>query len=366
MHILISLLIFGVIVMVHEWGHFYVARKNGIFVEEFAIGMGPLLLSKTDKIGTLYSIRLLPIGGYCKMLGEDGEKKSKDDADHLQPLPPEEGSYQSKHVFARMSVILAGSVMNFILSFVLVLVVVSMNGFASLTVETVSPDSPAALVGLQPGDQITHIAGRRLFVFADAPSAIASVGQNPLTMVVNRAGQRLTLTDIVPDIGPGGNYIIGFTSVFYAGLGGHDDRPTPHVFQVITQSFNTTLYYTRLIAYGLFQLVTFNVSMNDMAGPLGIIGMVGDTYQAAATISQRAVATQMINLAALLSANLGLFNLLPIPALDGGRMVFLTIEAIRGKPIDQEKEGMVHLAGFVLLMGLIVVVFFNDIANLFR
>lgn len=353
MNILLAILIFGVIVMIHEWGHFYAARKNGIFVEEFAIGMGPLLISKKDKIGTLYSIRLLPIGGYCKMLGED-----EDNSD--------EGSYQSKSVFARMSVIIAGSFMNFVLSFLLALILTSVNGFASLTVSTIAPESPAYAAGILPGDRITHIAGRRLFVFADASFALSNNAQNPMNVVINRAGQRITLENIVPAIGPNGNYMLGFTPIAYAGFGGHEILPTANVFQVLTQSVNMTLHYTRLIANGIIQLLTFNVSMDDIGGPVRIVSVISDVYQEAIAISPWAVATHMMNLAALLSANLGLFNLLPFPALDGGRLVFLTLEAIRGKQIDQEKEGMVHLVGFVLLIGLIVVVFFNDIANLFR
>lgn len=362
MHILISFLIFGVLVIVHEWGHFYVARRAGIFVEEFAVGMGPLLLSKRDKLGTLYSIRLLPIGGYCKMYGMEGSD-TEQDPDAVQR--PNSQSYQHKSVFARMAVILAGSFMNFVLAFVLLLVITASNGFSSLTVSQVAPGSPAYVAGLQGGDRLTHMGGRRLFVFQDAGPAIAAVGANPSTLTINREGQSLSLP-VTPTLGPAGNYILGFTPQGFAGLAGPDTLPQATAWQVVSQSFNHTVYFTRLIGYGLIQLATFNVSTDDVAGPLGIVGVIGDVYQQAATVSPWAVTVQMMHLAALLSANLGLFNLLPIPALDGGRMVFLSVEAVRGKAMDPSKEGVVHLVGFVLLLGLIAFVFFNDIANLFR
>lgn len=364
MPILIAILIFGVLVIVHEWGHFYAARRAGIFVEEFAVGMGPLIISKRDKIGTLYSIRLLPIGGYCKMYGMEGTDPAADET--TTPARPEHESYQNKHVLARMAVIGAGSFMNFVLSFVLLLVIVSSTGFASLNVGSVAPNSPGQVAGLQVGDRVTHIGGRRLFIFQDAGPALAAVGGNATTMRVVREGQALVLP-VTPERGPAGNYIIGFNSRTYAGLFESDTAlPNASVAQVVAQSFNTTVHFTRLIGYSLLQLVTLNVSMDDVAGPVGIVGIIGDVYQAAATVSPWVVVLHMLNLGALLSANLGLFNLLPIPALDGGRLVFLTLEAVRGKAINPEKEGMVHLVGFVLLLGLIVVVFFNDIANLFR
>ena len=364
MPILIAILIFGVLVIVHEWGHFYVARRAGIFVEEFAVGMGPLILSKRDKLGTLYSVRLFPIGGYCKMYGMEGGESELTEGETPRP---DHQSYQNKNVLARMAVIGAGSFMNFVLSFVLLVIITASTGFSSLSVATVSPDSPAYTAGLQVGDRITHMGGRRLFVYQDAGPAIAAIGGAPSTMRVNRNGQSLTLP-VTPTRGPAGNYIIGFTPQSHAGLFENTDGllPNASVVQVVSQSFNTTVYFTRLIGYSLIQLFTFNVAMDDIAGPVGIVGVIGDVYQVAASISPWMVVLQMMNLGALLSANLGLFNLLPIPALDGGRLVFLTIEAIRGKAMDPNKEGMVHLAGFVLLIGLIIVVFFNDIASLFR
>ena len=355
--LLISLLIFGILVMVHEWGHFYFARKNGIFVEEFALGMGPLLLSKKDKTGTLYSIRLLPIGGYCKMLGEDTENS-------------EEGSYQSKSVFARMSVIVAGSFMNFVLSFVFALILVSVNGFASLNVSSVIENTPAYEAGLLPGDRITHINNRRIFVFADISFFLSNNGSQPMDISINRNGQSMTLYNVSPARTPAGAYLIGFVSTPRAGLGGHEFIESASIGQILMQSINLTLHYTRIIGQGLIQLITFNLPMDDIGGPVRIVGLIGEVYQesaqAAAETGSWVVISNMMSIAALLSANLGLFNLLPFPALDGGRLVFLTIEAIRGKQINQEKEGLVHLVGFVLLLGLIAVVFFNDIASLFR
>lgn len=353
MSILIAFIIFGLIILVHEFGHFIVARKNGIVVEEFAIGMGPLIYGK-QKGDTLYSIRLLPIGGYCKMLGADEDAQ-------------EEGSYTSKNVFQRMAVIIAGSSMNFVLSFILILIILSVNGHRSLIVENVTDGSPGYYAGLMPGDRIISIDNSRLFVFANAQTALFNNNNTPVEVLFNREGQRLTLV-ITPEHYQGSSYIIGFNTVYFAGFFGEtpDGVPQASIFQTLAHSFWTVLHYIRIVIVGLTQLFTFNVPLDDVAGLVGIVNIIGDVYEAAIEISPWVAATQILNFAALLSANIAVFNLFPIPALDGGRLVFLFVEAVRGKPISSEKEGFIHLIGLALLIGLIIIVTFNDILGLFR
>ena len=356
MSVLIALLIFGLLVLVHEFGHFIVARKNGITVEEFAIGMGPILLSKEHN-DTLYSIRLLPLGGYCKMLGEDEDEEEISD-----------GSYNAKTVFQRILVISAGSFMNFVLAFVLVFILTSISGFASLVVNNLTDDVTAARdAGMLVGDKVISIDGSRLRVFGDARFALFNNNEQPVEVIVERAGIRETLV-ITPVRTASGDYRVGFSTEYYTGVFG-SSVPNFHratLTDTLSHSFWMLGHYIRLVIYSVGQLFTGNVAIDDLAGPLGMVNIIDDVYQSAVETSITDAILPLLNLAALLSANLGVMNLLPFPALDGGRLVFLAVEAVRGKPMNQEKEGIIHLAGFVILIGFILIVSFNDILRIFR
>lgn len=351
---LISILIFGVIILVHEYGHFIVARKNGIVVEEFAIGLGPLLFGK--KVGdTLYSLRAIPMGGYCKMLGaEEGTDQ--------------EGSFNSKSVFARIAVISAGSVMNILLSFVLVFILLSVNGFTSPAVRQTIDGLPAQQAGILPGDRIVSVNNTRIFVFDNIVMALSGTADTPIDIVVRRGVQRINLT-VTPVQGDAGNTIVGFYPAGFTGLFGSAptaDEVRAGIFGTVQHSFFTTLHYIRALSMGIMQLLTFNIELDDISGFVGIVTMIGDVHDQAMPYGPWVVAASLMNFTALISANLALFNLLPIPALDGGRLVFLFVELVRGKPISPEKEGVVHLISFALLIGLIIVVTFNDILQLLR
>ena len=355
MSLIIAFLIFSLIVVVHEFGHFIIARKNGILVEEFAVGMGPILLKK-QKGETLYTIRALPLGGFCKMLGED---ESTDDNANI------EKSFNNKTVLQRIAVISAGSIMNFILSFVIAMILVFVNGFGTTIVNFPIENTPAYIAGLQSGDRIVRIDNSRIRIFEDVQFALVNNGATPIDLTINRDG-----TMIIKEITPmqvGQNYMIGFSPQQYAGFFSSDTHGLERAgfLESISTSFWTVGSYVRLVLHGLGQLVTFNVSVDEMAGPVGIVNVIGDVYQNNIEISVWHTATIMLRLAALISANLGVFNLLPFPALDGGRLAFLSIEAVRGKPINPEKEGIVHLVGFAMLMVLFVLVTFNDITRLF-
>ena len=353
MSILFALLIFGLIVLVHEYGHYIVARKNGITVEEFAIGMGPIVISKEYK-DTLFSIRLLPLGGYCKMLGEDESEDS-------------EGSYNTKTVFQRISVIAAGSIMNFLLAFVLVFIISSINGFSTLVVSSLSENIPAAAnSGMQVGDRVISIDGSRMRVFGDASFALFNNGGRPIDIVVERDGIQHTLL-VTPIAVSANDYRVGFSSTFRSGIfgGNVEGFETASFLDTVSHSFWMLGHYIRLVIYSVGQLVTGNVSMDDIAGPVGMVGIIDNVYQGAAQTSSWDAILPLMNLAALLSTNLGVMNLLPFPALDGGRLVFLGVEAVRGKPINPDREGLIHLAGFVVLIGFILVISFNDILRIF-
>ena len=368
MSILITILMLSVIIVVHEFGHYIAARKNGILVEEFAVGMGPILFSK-KKGDTLFSLRAIPLGGFCKMLGED-EDDSEEDSTYNY-----EDSYNSKSVFQRIVVIGAGSVLNFVLAFVIVLVLVLVNGFVSPTIGTITDGYPAQAAGLLPNDRIVQIDGSNIRLFQDVRFALLNNGETPIEVVINRDGTNITKT--ITPIRSGNNYMLGFSGVPFNGIfgpttlnmGGEIIEITADragLLESISVAFWRVVDFIRTIIWAFGQLLTFNLTLNDMAGPLGVVNIIDDAYQATVEINLWYMATQILTLAALFSANIGVFNLLPFPALDGGRLVFLGIEAVRGKPINPEKEGYVHVLGFVLLIGFAIIVTFNDITRLFR
>lgn len=351
--IIVTLILFSILVVVHEFGHFIVAKKNGILVEEFALGMGPLLLSKQWG-ETLYSLRLFPIGGFCRMLGEDEDCF-------------EDRSFQSKGVFARICVVAAGPIMNFLLAMVFLFALSSATYIEKPEVQAVLADSPAEAAGLQEGDKITKLNGKRVYVFDDFRFGMMTADGSPMEVEVLRDGQKLTF-EVAPKFSEEqGQYIFGYTPMVLNGLFAEEvegyDRAG--VWETITASFHDMVFYVRQTAMGLAKMFTFNVSRDEVAGPIGIFQIVGDSYQAGIQYSVKAALLNLAHLGALLSANLGVLNLFPIPALDGGRIVFLVIEAIRHKRINPETEGKVNYAGFMLLILFMILVAFNDVVRIF-
>lgn len=341
-NILVALLVFGILVLVHEFGHFIVAKKNGIFVEEFAIGMGPKLISFT--LGeTVYSLRALPLGGFCKMLGEESESL-------------DERSFSQKSVGARMSVIAAGPIMNFLLALVILFIFASSNGYSTTQVDVITDNSPASRSELQPGDIIKKIDGKSMHIFQDITFyfTLEATGE-PIKLTVLRDGERKDVT-IQPEFNDKTkSYQIGIVPV----------REQGNFLGAIGQSFWEMLFYIKMTVEGFVQLITGQVSPDNVAGPIGIINIIGEQYEEGIKTSLSAAISNLAGITVLLSANLGVLNLLPIPALDGSRLVFLIIEAIRKKPINATIENTVHLVGFALLMLLMVVIAYNDLVRLF-
>lgn len=341
MSIILALIIFSVLVIVHELGHFLLAKWNGITVTEFSVGMGPRLLSHVWG-GTRYSLKILPFGGSCQMVGEEEESD-------------EEGSFGSKSVWARISVVAAGPVFNFLLAFVLSIIIVGSLGYDDTTVN-VSPGYPAAEAGMQDGDEIIKIGGSRVYLYREV-SLYNSLHQGKATEVTyQRDGETYTVY-LEPVQDESGLYRFGFVKESF--------RTKGNVLQVLKYSGAELRYWLKATVESLSMLFQRKVGIDDMSGPVGIVSVIGETYEANRADGLYYAALSMVMMSIMLSVNLGVMNLLPIPALDGGRLVFLIIEAIRGKAVPQEKESMVHFLGFVLLMGLMLVVMFNDIRHIF-
>jgi len=338
--IILALLIFSVIVIVHELGHFLLAKYNEITVTEFSVGMGPRILSHSWG-GTIYSLKLFPFGGSCMMVGEDEESD-------------EAGSFGSKSVWARICVVAAGPIFNFLLAFVLSLIIVASMGYDD-TVVDVTPGYPAAEAGMQNGDRIMKINGARTYVFREV-SFFNNLHQGETVELVYQRGKDNYAVVLTPKKGEDGFYRIGFEKA--------SARTHGNILQIIGYSAAELRYWVKVTVESLGMLVKGRVGLNDMSGPVGIVNAIGETYEANRADGWYYVTLSMIMMSILLSVNLGVMNLLPIPALDGGRLVFLIIEAIRGKAVPQEKEGMVHFLGFVFLMGLMVLIMFNDIRNI--
>ena len=356
------LVMLGILVMLHEFGHFIVARRNRVRVNEFAIGMGPKVIGWTSKrSGTLYSIRALPIGGYCAMEGEDGktseaEQQREFRASEAHGASPD-GNFQSKPAWRRLLIVLAGPAANFVLSFAILLIGALAFGVpsdknVSAIVTQVVPKSPAARMGLQPGDHIVavHRGGKDITNAGALIDTIhASLGKQ-LQVTYVRNGVSRTI-EIKPEPCPQNSHqgCIGFV-------------PEPSfehvsVAQAVKDSAiefyniadNTVMSITLLVTH-------FSTYAGQVSGPIGM--------GQAATVVQDFGWGPYFTLAATISFALGFFNLIPIPALDGGRAAFIIAEMLRGKPVDPEKEALVHIAGFAALMALMVLVAFHDIARI--
>lgn len=341
MSYILALIIFSAIVIFHELGHFLLAKWNGIEVIEFSLGMGPRLLSHVWG-DTRYSLKLLPIGGSCQMVGEEETSDS-------------EGAFGNKSVWARIAVVAAGPVFNFILAWVLALIIVGSVGYDNTMVDII-PDSAAAEAGMEDGDQIISINGSRTWLYREV-SLYSSLHQGQTaTVVFERNGEKQTVV-LTPKQSDTGAYLYGFSRTVQREKGG--------ALETVGYSCAEIRYWLKATVESLKMLIGGQVGLEEMSGPVGIVSTIGDTYKESRVDGWYYVTMNMIMIAILLSVNLGVMNLLPIPALDGGRLVFLILEAIRGKAIPQEKESMVHFTGFVLLMGLMAVILFSDLHKLF-
>lgn len=430
MNIIVALLILGVIVIIHELGHFLLAKRNGVTVTEFSVGMGPRIASFVHK-GTRYSLKLLPIGGSCMMLGED---ENVDD----------EGAFNKKGVGARFSVLFAGAFFNFILAFVLALVVLGDVGVDKPYITKLNANGSALTAGLAEGDVIKAIDGSGIHFARDIQYYFYfnHLTEKPVEVTVLREGKEHTFqvtpvwhdlyqlgcyytssnpTAVLEAIGEGyplaeagvkvGDVIVEMNGVKINTAQDLSDYLSAHplsaepvtltyardgiqtqitVKPLLVQSgydlgWNYNQYREKVnaldvVKYSFFELkhnvvntiksvghlILGKVSVKEVTGPVGIVNVVGDIVSESEDYGIHATLLSLAQFSILLSANLGVMNLLPIPALDGGRIVFIIIEAIRKKPVPKEKEAIVHLVGMALLMLLMVFVAFNDIRNIFQ
>lgn len=429
MKILIAVLIFSVIILIHEFGHFLFAKLSGIKVLEFSLGMGPRLLSKEFR-GTRYSLKALPFGGSCAMFGEDTEEENLPGAFHAASLP------------GRIATVAAGPIFNFVLALILSTIIVAVIGYEPAEVTSVEKGSSAEAAGLKAGDIITRYQGTKvelgkdLFVY----TYLNELTEDPVSMEILRDGEKTEIT-YVPDVDirylmgfnrsdassmtvqslmPGmpledaglksGDTITGIDGVSVADGYEYqdyiDEHPltaeprditfvrdgleyyvtiTPVEYRTPKSSFSYNIackkteggaeilkygwievkYMIRTTLMSLKEFVIGNVGMDQMSGPVGVVDAIGDTYEESKSEGALMVWMNMLNMAVMLSANLGVMNLLPLPALDGGRLVFLFLEAIRRKPINRRFEASIHFTGLILLLMLMVLVMYQDILKIF-
>ncbi|MCB6693930.1 RIP metalloprotease RseP [Agathobaculum butyriciproducens] len=339
LQIILAILAFGVLVIVHEFGHFITAKRGGVQVNEFWIGMGPTILKHEHK-GTLYCLKLLPFGGACVMEGEDGESEN-------------EHAFGKAKLPRRMLIVCAGALMNFLVGFLIVLAVMQPNGpnggYIVSTVDSIDPASTAA-GDLKAGDEILKIDGYHILVRSDFETALSRTASTTYKVTVRREGEKVTLPSVkleatVTDAN--GNKRIGITfAELPDSLGMH-----------LSMSVRTAVNYARLVWSSMGMLVSGQVGVDQLAGPVGMAEVMADTAKYSMI--------SFFQLVAFISINLGVMNLLPLPALDGGRLVFLIIEGIRRKPVPPRYEGYVHAAGLMLLLMLMVYVTGQDVLRIF-
>ncbi len=326
---LASIFVFGLLILVHELGHYFVARLTGIRVLELAIGFGPKIIgwSKND---IDYSLRIFPLGGFCRLLGENPEEASEPD------------SFPKKPILSRAAVLLAGAGMNLVLAivvfFIIFFFVVGIPDTDTSRIGYIIDDSPAELAGLEAGDLITAIDGDPITTWDDVLLLISAKPNQKLVLLVERDGVTKELS-IVSEVAPD-------STRGMIGIG-----PAMQKYQFLP-SMQVSLQRFGAVIASIFQVVTGQAPF-DVAGPVGIIFVIGEVAQTGFV--------NLLLLTALISISLGIMNLLPIPALDGGRLFFLLVEAIRGRSIDPEKEGTIHFIGFAILILLILFVTYQDL-----
>lgn len=349
MNIILIILVFGIIVFFHEFGHFIVAKANKIAVNEFSIGMGPAIFS-FKKNETKYSLRILPLGGYCLMEGEEEESDN-------------ENAFSNKSVLARIMVVAAGPIFNFILAFLFAIILVHFTGYDPAALSYVREGSAAEIAGIETGDTIISMNGERMYNYREVLLYMQlNDPSKPIKMVLeNSEGERYSTT-VYPMLDESGAYKMGV-------MGGY--RESEGIGTDIKYAALELRYWVKATVTSLKLIITGGVSGDEVMGPIGVGGTMNQIIEEVKEESDSRkeaiinILLNMLNWCILLSVNLGVMNLLPIPALDGGRLLFLIIEGVRRKKIPPEKEAFVNMIGFVLLIILMIVVFFNDIKNVF-
>jgi len=348
--ILSTALVLGVLIFVHELGHFIVAKRSGVTVLRFSLGFGPKIVGIT-RGGTEYRLSLIPLGGYVKMLGEDAEEE----------LTQEQlaGSFSNQNVYKRIGIVLAGPMSNFLLAIIIFAFLFAFSGIPerSPDIGSVNPGSPAEQAGLQAGDRVLTINGKPLTTWEELSEAIEKQGQNPMTLQVGRNDQQVTMT-VTPTVSEVKNLfgetvkrpVIGITASEKVTI--NKVNPALAGYYALQHTWNLS----KLFLLTVVKLVQRIVPLQTLGGPILIAQMAGQQAQEGLL--------NLVNFMALISVNLAVLNLLPIPVLDGGHIFFFLIEAILGRPLSLKKVEMAQKVGMLVLLALMIVVFYNDIMRL--
>lgn len=337
--ILFAILFFGIIIALHEFGHFSTAKLFKIKVNEFSIGMGPAIFKK-QKGETKYALRLLPIGGFVSLEGED-------------EVSDDPRAFGNQKAWKRFIVIAAGAVLNIILGLVLIGVMLSLSGsIPTTTVSDVSKNMYTAETGVLVGDKILSIDGTKVHSARDLYYCLYRNNDGNIDVVLKRDGEKLEFNDmkVIYDMEQGYcSFIVGSEKVTF--------------LNILPGAVKETMSMTKMIWLSLIDMIRGNYGMDELSGPVGTIGIVADTASDAVSSADYSMIFFML---AFITVNIGIVNLLPLPALDGGRLLFIFIELIFRKPVPKKFEAIVHAAGLVLLLGLMALITFNDIANIIK
>ena len=334
-----TVIVFCVLIFIHEFGHFMAARLCGVGIKEFAIGMGPKLFSwKSKKYETVYGVRALPIGGFVSMVGED-------------EASDEECAFCNKAIWKRMSIVLAGPVMNLLLGFLLMTVIVFSQSVLASTVVADFNEGSLSSEFLQVGDKIISVDGAPVFTGNDAAYEIMNQGYEPIDIVVERNGRRIkfenvTFGSFTEDGVTFGDYDFKFLA---------EQKTFPNLLK---HSFWRSVSTVKMVIDSVVALITGRYGLEAVSGPVGVAEVVGD--------AARGGIVNLLYIVTVLSINLGIFNLIPFPALDGGRLLFLIIEAVRRKPLEKDVEGYINLVGISILFGFMILVMGKDIIKLLK
>lgn len=349
LYIIIAILLFGFLVAIHELGHFATAKLLGVRVNEFSVGMGPALFSRT-RGETKYSLRALPVGGFCAMEGED---EQSDDP----------RAFNRQAVWKRLVILVAGASMNFLASLLLILILFAgAKAFVTPVISGFAPDFPLeGESGLMVGDRIVKIDGERVYLYGDV-SMLLSRGDGTVDLVLERDGKRIERRDLPLTLR---EYETDGQTVLRYGLTFTIERAT--LGAKLRNSWYNAMDFVRLVRLSLFDLIRGNAGLKDLSGPIGIVDTISEVGSQSKSFAD--ALSSILYLGALIAANLAVMNLLPLPALDGGRIFFLLINTVWAKLFKKEippkYEGYIHLTGLILLLGLMAVVSFNDLARIF-
>ena len=337
MYVFLALLLLGVLIMAHEAGHYLAARACGIEVQEFAMGMGPLLCKWKNKLGTQFSLRALPIGGFCQFYGED--------EDVSDPR-----AFNNQAVWKRIVTVVSGPLMNFIVAFVVIVLYLSLLGIWTTVPRVAEVEAHAAQAGLMAGDTLLYVNDVAADSADDVLAEIMGSEGAAVTLRVERGGEEIDIP-ITPFYDEEfSRYRVGFTFA--------QERMKVSLLESVPFSLSYNIESGRLIGTTLKNLLFKGEGVNEVTGPVGTVYVIQE-------VTQQGGIDIYLELLALISVNLGVMNLLPIPGLDGSRMLFLLVEAVRRKPVRRELEGAIHGAGFILLMGLMVLLTYKDIMQIF-